>query len=86
MLSFCALLPLSQLTELGVEDELVASDVEDMVNKAVKLASDAAYRETISAVIVEKKHRLSDPQPAAREWERFLERALRSAVHLNTGL
>lgn len=76
----------TQLTELGVEDELVASDVDDMVNKAVKLASDAAYRETVSAVILDKKSRLSNPRCAAREWGRFLERAVRSAVRLDTKL
>lgn len=72
------------MTELGVENELVASDVDDMVNKAVKLASDEAYRKTVSSAILGKKDRLSDPQHATREWERFLERAVRSAVRLDT--
>eukprot|EP00903_Cladosiphon_okamuranus_P020162 g18511.t1 len=78
-------LALGQVIELGVENELVASDIEDMVNKAVKLASDEAHRQTVSAAILDKKDRLSDPRRAAREWERFLGRALRSAVHLDAG-
>ena len=76
----------TQVTELGVVNELVASDVDDMVHKAVKLASDKAYRKTVSSAILDKKDRLSDPHRAAREWERFLERAVRSAVHLDTRL
>lgn len=76
----------TQVTELGVYNELVASDVDDMIDKAVKVASDEAYREALSAAILDKKDRLSDPHRAAREWERFLERAVRSAVHLDTRL
>lgn len=74
------------MTELGVETELAASDVDDMVSKAVKLASDEAHRNTVSAAILDKKHRLSDPHRTAREWERFLERAVRSAVPLGVRL
>lgn len=74
------------MAELGVEGELVASDVDDMVKKAVKLASDSAYRETVSVAILHGKNRLSDPYRAVREWERFLERAVRSAVHLDAKL
>lgn len=74
------------MTELGVENELVAADVDDMVKKAVKLASDEAFRKTVSAAILEEKDRLSDPRRAAREWERFLERAVLSAVHLDARL
>ena len=76
----------AQVTELGVENELVASDVDDMVNKAVKLASDEAYRKKLSSAILDKKDRLSDPHRATREWEQFLERAVRSAVYLDTRL
>lgn len=76
----------AQVTELGVENELVASDVDDMVNKAVKLASDEAYRKKLSSAILDKKDHLSDPHRATREWEQFLERAVRSAVYLDTRL
>lgn len=73
----------AQLTEFGIEDELMASHVGDMVNKAAKQTPDAAYRETVSAAIIDEKDRLSDPRRAAREWERFLERAVRLAVRLD---
>lgn len=79
-------IPRLQLVELGVEGWLVASDVDDMVKKAVKLASDSAYRETVSATILHRKDRLSNPYRALREWERFLERAVRSAVHFDAKL
>eukprot|EP00752_Nemacystus_decipiens_P002918 g2715.t1 len=83
-----AVLPLAlgQVIELGVENELVASNVDDMVNKAVNLASDDAYRISVSSAILDKKDRLSDPHRPAREWERFLERAVRSAIQLDTRL
>jgi len=67
------------LAELGVEDELVASDVNGMVKKAVRIAADSAYRGLLSAAILSRKGRLSDPARAVSEWERFLERAVRAA-------
>lgn len=60
----------------------MASDVDDMVEKAVKLALDSAYREKVSAAILNGKDRLSDPSRSVREWERFLERAVRSAIYV----
>lgn len=59
----------------------MASDVDDMVEKAVNLALDPAYRENLSAAILKGKDRLSDPSRPVREWEQFLERAVRSAIH-----
>lgn len=70
----------AQLTELGVGEELIASDVNSMVKTAVKLASDPWYRERMSAEILGRKGRLSNPDGAVQEWERFLERAVHSAV------
>lgn len=69
-----------QLTELGVGGDLIASDINSMVKTAVKLASDPSYRERTSAKILSRKGRLSNPDRAVEEWERFLERAVRSAV------
>lgn len=70
----------AQLTELGVGEDLIASDVNSMVKTAVKLASDPSYRERMSAEILVRKGRLSNPDGAVEEWERFLERAVQSAV------
>ena len=70
----------AQLTELGVEEYLIASDVNGMVKTAVKIASDPSYREILSAEILGRKGRLSNPEAAVGEWERFLEQAVRSAV------
>lgn len=70
----------AQLTELGVEEDLIASDVNSMVKTAVKIASDPSYRKILSAEILGRKGRLSDPEGAVGEWERFLEQAVRSAV------
>lgn len=72
---------LSQLSELGVHEELVASDVEDMITKATKLASDSSYRANLSAAILGRKDALSNPRAAIKEWEQFLQRAVKSAVH-----
>lgn len=72
---------LSQLSELGVHEELVASDVEDMIAKATKLASDSSYRENLSTAILGRKAALSDPRTAIKEWEQFLQRAVKSVVH-----
>ncbi|CAM9263472.1 unnamed protein product [Hapterophycus canaliculatus] len=68
------------LVELGVEDDLVATSAVDLVKKAVKIASDSTFRDNVSAKILDRKHRLSDPYRATSEWERFLDRAVRSAV------
>lgn len=70
----------AQLTELGVEGDLIASDINGMVKTAINLASDPSYRETMSAAILNRKDRLSNPDRAVEEWERFLERAVQSAV------
>lgn len=61
----------------------MASDVGDMVKKAVKLATDSTRRDKVSAAILGQKSRLSDPHRATREWEQFLERAVRSAISLD---
>lgn len=70
-----------QLTELGVANSLVAIDIDDMVRKAVHLATNSALRENISASIIARKGVLSNPHRASNEWENFLERAVRSTVH-----
>ncbi|CAM9554800.1 unnamed protein product, partial [Laminaria digitata] len=69
-----------QLTKLGVGGDLIASDVNSMVKAVVKLASDPLYRERMSAEILSRKGRLSNPDGPVEEWERFLERAVQSAV------
>lgn len=70
----------AQLTELGVGGDLIAPDINSMVKTAIKLASDPPYREKMSAAIISQKGRLSNPDRAVQEWERFLERAVQSAV------
>lgn len=77
----CLLFTPSQLSEIGVDEELVASDVEDMITKATKLASDSSYRANLSTAILGRKAALSDARTAIKEWEQFLQRAVKSVVH-----
>ncbi|CAN0521758.1 unnamed protein product [Ectocarpus sp. 12 AP-2014] len=52
---------LVQVAELGVGEELVVSDVEDMVNKVVKLATNSTRIDKVFAATLGQKSRLSDP-------------------------
>lgn len=69
-----------QAAILGLEGELVASDAEDYVAKAVRLATDKAFRGEVSARILERRERLFSDAAAAEvaaEWEGFVGAALR---------
>lgn len=76
----CFVISATQIRELRLEEELIASSVEDMVEKSIRLASDPNYRRHISSRILGANYRLFDSSGITREWESFLERALVSAT------
>jgi predicted O-linked N-acetylglucosamine transferase (SPINDLY family) len=74
---------LSLLTHLGVTDTIAWSD-EEYVALAIRLATDAAWRATISARIAERvtSSGIADLDRYTRDLERALERAITSANEL----
>ncbi len=54
-----------------------ASSEEEYVEQAVRLGTNAAYRETVSRKIVESRDRLFENAATVRAWERFLENTCR---------
>lgn len=60
----------------------MATDPDDYVSKAVRLASDRTYRDAVSARIIERRSLLFGESTAAAvadEWSRFIERGVRMA-------
>lgn len=71
-----------QIALLGLEEELIARDAEDYVAKAVRLATDKAFRGRVSTRILEQHARLFGDAAAsevATEWESFIARSLEMA-------
>ena len=60
-------------------DDLIAGDADAYVELAVKLASDAQYRQEVSARIEERSSALYEDAQVVREFERFFEGAVAAA-------
>jgi predicted O-linked N-acetylglucosamine transferase (SPINDLY family) len=65
--------------QMGFE-ELIAGSAEQYVEIAVRLASDAGFRERCRARIMEGAHRLFEDATAVRELEAFFEKAVDDAA------
>ncbi len=59
----------------GLDSELIASDLNDYVERALKLGTDPEYRAKIRAKITKNSHRLFDDQGVITAWEQmFIDR------------
>ncbi len=59
--------------------ECVAADIDDYVNKAVRLGTDADYRASVSSQIRESSHLLFEDPEAVREHERIFQELIERA-------
>jgi protein O-GlcNAc transferase len=63
---------LAAYRQIGVEDA-IATDVSDYIEKAVKIANDATYRNDLSQRIRDNAHKVFEDLEAVKELEDFFE-------------
>ena len=63
--------------QMGVED-LIATDVDDYVERAVRLANDRAWREEVRATILASNDKIFENPAGVRDLESFLVEAVES--------
>ena len=72
----------TQVSLLGLENDLVAEDSQDYVSKAVRLANDPPHRDAVLKRILKSRELLFGEVAAAsvaQEWGDFIERGVRMA-------